>query len=244
MVKYANLNVLSINGCITCSWCSIPMLMVLIRMAIMMPRLKYLLSTMPHSFFLVSCQSSLHRFFGLHPIWFSALFGCFLSSSLVPCFCLSSLSVLSTASSSVSSPATQTAPTPSLSSSAAAHWGQPSPFEAAVRATGSADEAWTGLLWWGHRWPGNRKQLEVSIYRVHYNYCCLYHAHSRLPGLDTSLLSSSRLPLAFFFLSSPTRLPRPTPRNPRGLPRKLLKKATACLLALRRQWQTSWKSSS
>lgn len=40
-------------------WCSMPMLMVLIRIAIIIPLLKYLLSTMPQSFLLILFQMSL-----------------------------------------------------------------------------------------------------------------------------------------------------------------------------------------
>ncbi len=127
----------------TCSWCSMPMLMVLIRMAIMMPRLKYLLSTMPQSFILVSCHSSLHRFFGLQPPCLPTLSWPFLPFSLPP-ECSPSLSVSSTAPSSASSFAQRTGPAPSVKDSAAAHWGQPSVADVAVRAMG---DAWSALLW-------------------------------------------------------------------------------------------------
>lgn len=45
---------------LACSWCSMPMLTVLTKMAIMMPRLKYLLSTMPRSLARVSRHTSPH----------------------------------------------------------------------------------------------------------------------------------------------------------------------------------------
>lgn len=137
-----------------------PMLMVLIKMAIMMPRLKYLLSTMPHSFILISYHSSLHPFFGLQqdsaPSWPCLSFPLVLD-------CTPSLSDSSTVPSSVSSLAAfRTGPTPSESASAAAHWGQPSVAEAAVRATGSADEAWPSLLWWGHGGPYKMQDGEIK----------------------------------------------------------------------------------
>ena len=133
----------------TCSWCSMPILMVLIRMAIMMPLLKYLLSTIPHSFILVLCHSSLHLILGLHPPCLPAPFWPFLPFSWFPEW-TPSLSVSSTAPSSASSFALRTGPTPSASDRAAAHWGQPWVAEAAVRAMG---EAWSGLLWWGQGAP-------------------------------------------------------------------------------------------
>lgn len=45
---------------LACSWCSMPMLTVLTRMAIMMPLLKYLLSTIPRSLARVSLHTSPH----------------------------------------------------------------------------------------------------------------------------------------------------------------------------------------
>lgn len=46
----------------TCSWCSMPMLIVFTRIAIMIPRLKYLLSTIPRSLTLTSRHMSLQSF--------------------------------------------------------------------------------------------------------------------------------------------------------------------------------------
>lgn len=48
--------------CFTCSWCSMPMLMVFTRIAIMIPRLKYLLSTITRSLTLTSRHMSLQSF--------------------------------------------------------------------------------------------------------------------------------------------------------------------------------------
>lgn len=81
---------------LTWLWCSMPMLIVLIRIAIIMPLLKYLLSTIPQSFLLMSFQRSLK-----HPkhVLLRLLSLSFFSSKW-----LSSLSVSFTASSSFSSP--------------------------------------------------------------------------------------------------------------------------------------------
>lgn len=109
----------------TCSWCSMPMLMVLISMAIMMPRLKYLLSTIPHSFICVLCHSFLHCFLEQHPPCFSAPSCSFLPVSLL-LECVPSPSTWSSGSSSALFFAAQTGPTSSESNRAAAHWEQPS----------------------------------------------------------------------------------------------------------------------
>lgn len=129
----------------TCWWCSMPMLMVLIRMAIMMPRLKYLLSTMPHSFILISCHICLQSLFGWLPTLISERMWPLLPFSLLSVWS-SSFSVSSEASVSLLAPL-QTGLTPPLSVSAIVHWGQPSAAEVAVRAVGSAGDMWSGSLW-------------------------------------------------------------------------------------------------
>lgn len=125
----------------------------------MMPLLKYLLSTMPHSFNLTLYHSSLHRFLGLQPQQHRAPSRLFSPPlfSLTP-DCPPSLSASSTPPSSVSPPAAlRTGPTPSVSARAAAHRGQPSEGGAAARAAGWPDAEWSGLLWWGQGGPVDRR---------------------------------------------------------------------------------------
>lgn len=185
----------------TCSWCSMPILMVLIRMAIMMPLLKYLLSTIPHSFILVLCHSSLQLILGLHPPCLPAPFWPFFPFSWFPEW-TPSLSVSSTAPSSASSFALRTGPTPSLSDRAAAHWGQPWVAEAAVRAMG---DAWSGLLWWGQGAPEMvpTEDVKGSVCKA-FTLIMLSESFNAVTYRASWLLSSDDLP--FHWPSSPCLL--------------------------------------
>lgn len=129
---------------LTWLWCSMPILMVLIRIAIMMPLLKYLLSTMPHNFLLISfqmcrqCPKQVLLFFLLSPSPLSSKW-------------FSSLPVSFTASSSSSSPLAEspTALAPSFSDNA--HTGQSSGFWGTARLMELASgwDSWSCLLWCG-----------------------------------------------------------------------------------------------
>lgn len=93
-------------------WCSMPILMVLMRIAIIIPLLKYLLSTIPNNFNLVSSHSSPHP--RLHPPETLAGAPSFTSSFPAP-HLLPSPSVSSKAPSSTSKLARLSAgPAPSL----------------------------------------------------------------------------------------------------------------------------------
>lgn len=135
-------------GEITWLWCSMPMLIVLMRMAIIIPLLKYLLSTIPQSFTLISSQMSLH-----FPKQVRFLFGVS-SESLSPFSSkrFSSLSVSSSALSS-SSPLAEcpVSSAPSLSDRAAAHCGHSSGFGVTEREMAFSrgwELLWSNLVSW------------------------------------------------------------------------------------------------
>lgn len=129
---------------LTWSWCSMPMLMVFMRIAIMMPLLKYLLSTMPQSFFLIFVQRALQC--PKHVLLF------FLFPSSLSSKWSSSLSVSFTASPSLSSPLAEfpTVLTPSFKDNA--QTGQSSGFSGTGRLMElvCVCELWPLLLWCGH----------------------------------------------------------------------------------------------
>lgn len=146
-------------------WCSIPILIVLIRMAIIMPLLKYLLSTMPQSFLLILFQKSLqcpkHVFF------------LFLSPPPLSSWWFSSLPVSLTASSSSSSPFTES-PT-ALAPCFSAHMGQSSGFWGTARLMELASgwELWSCLLWCGQQ---DARQIQGREWKAHKTklQCCKF----------------------------------------------------------------------
>lgn len=145
---------------LTWLWCSMPILMVLMRIAIIMPLLKYLLSTMPQSFLLISVQASLHC--PKHVLFL------FFSPSSLSSRWFSSLPVSFTASSSSSSPVAEspTALTPSFSDNE--HIGQSSGFWGTARLMELASgwEPWSCLPWCG-QWDARRmKRWEKKEYET------------------------------------------------------------------------------
>lgn len=163
---------LLIEADLTWLWCSMPILMVLMRIAIIMPLLKYLLSTMPQSFLLIPFQRSLqcpkHVLFR------------FLSPSPLSSKWFSSLLVSLTASSSFSSPLAEspTALTPSFNDNA--HIGQSSGFWGTDRLMELASgwESWSCLFWWGQwnatetEWQGEKKMWMHVKYRT---FLCFFN---------------------------------------------------------------------
>lgn len=135
---------------LTWLWCSMPMLMVLMRIAIIMPLLKYLLSTMPQSFLLIPFQMSIQcrkqDLFFFSPSTFSSRW-------------FSSLPVSFTASSSSSSPLAKSPAALAPSFSDNAHMGQSSGFWGTVRLMELASGwvLWSGLFWCG-QWDATGMQ--------------------------------------------------------------------------------------
>lgn len=135
---------------LTWLWCSMPILMVLIRIAIIMPLLKYLLSTMPQSLLLISFQMSLQC--PKHVLFF------FLSSSPLSSRWFSSLLVSLIASSSTSSllgeSSTALAPSFTHRWHSSGFWGTAKLMELA-----SGWELWSCLLWCG-QWEAKKKKMQ------------------------------------------------------------------------------------
>lgn len=140
---------------LTWSWCSMPMLMVFIRIAIMMPLLKYLLSTMPQSFLLIFVQRALQC--PKHVLLFFLFLSSFSSKWS------SSLSVSFTASPSLSSPLAEfpTVQAPSFKDNA--QIGQSSGFSGTDRLMElvCVCELWSPLLWCGHLVAARPTAIEI-----------------------------------------------------------------------------------